>query len=207
VSIDRVLSQRSPSFSLDVPPGPEENAEPASGVARASSLRRGALHVLRPPFAPAFLLALLATCASLRAALLASSAFAAAVVAGLALGAGGVFMPGAGVLGAAIALSLVYAGIDASASPDADARWRVALPFGVVHGLGWAAALQAGSPGGLAAFGAGALLVLAAMTAALVPATRWATTQSVSMGVFSARRLIGAAVAVAGAIGLITGRT
>jgi hypothetical protein len=200
-STDHVLSQRSASFSLDLPAESAESVAAAEPPAPTSALRRGTLQVIAHPEAPAFLLALLVTCAGLRDALLAASAFAAAAAAGLVLGASGAFVPGARVLGPAIALSLVYAGLDAAASPDTRARWRIAVPFGVVHGLGWAAALAAGEGGSLAAFGAGALLALAVTIGALVPATLWALRRPA----WPVRRVLGAAVVAVGTLGLFTG--
>jgi hypothetical protein len=206
-SVDGVLSQRSPALSLAVP---AETVAPASEASRtepgASPFQRGALHVLGHPQAPAFLLALLATCAGRRAALVAAVAFAAAAAVGLGLGACGLFMPSSRALRPAIALSLMYVGIEAMASPDGHARWRVALPFGVVHGLGGAAALRAGGAvSGLGAFGAGAALALATATAALLPLTQWARRKPKLTGRGVAA--LGAVIAVAGVIGLITGRT
>lgn len=216
-SINRVLSQRDPALSLDVPAGA---TPPAAPPARSTPLRSGALHVLAPPAAPAFLLALLATCTGrstrgaasspLRAVLAAAGAFAAAAAVGVVLGARGLFLPGPRVLGAAVALSLVYVGLEAllssEASPAGQRRWRVAVPFGVVHGLASVAAFQrAGAPGELGVFVAGAALALGVVTAALVAAAagarRWPAFQT--RGVAA----LGAVVAAGGAIGLFVGGT
>jgi hypothetical protein len=199
-SIDRVLSQRSPTLSLAVP------AEATPPPRAASPLARGALQVLTRYEEPAFLLALLATCGSLRAALLAAVAFVGAAAVGLVVGARGIFVPGPLALGIAVALSLVYVGLDALASPDPERRWRVALPFGVVHGLACASAFQAfGAAGELRAFGAGVAAALAAVIAALLTVTQWALRRPA----FAARdvKALGAAIAATGAIGLFIGRT
>jgi hypothetical protein len=203
-SIDRVLSQRSPSLTLPVPAeaAPEiEEARPEPGV---SPLRRGALHVLARPWSPAFLLAVLVTSSGWRPALFTAAAFAAAAAAALGLGVRGIFMPSPRALGAAIALSLVYVGVEAVGGTDGAARWQVALPFGVVHGLGAAAAFQAGGSG-LWAFGAGAAIALVATLAVLLPAAQWARRRALFAG--RGLRALGAAIAAAGAVGLLTGRT
>jgi hypothetical protein len=201
VVIDQVLSQRSPSLSLDVP---ADATSPAPEGGGSTPLRRGVLHVLTHPAGPAFLLALFATCGGLRAALLAAAAFAGAAGLGLGLGAGDVFVPEPRALTVAIALSLVYVGLEAMGAPDGAARWRVALPFGVVHGLWCAAGYQASGGGGIGAFGAGAGIGLFATAAALLAAKAWADRRRL----FAGRRVaaLGAAIAVGGAVGLLGGR-
>jgi hypothetical protein len=211
VVIDQVLSQRSPSLSIDVPVhdggsagSADYDAPRASGDGGPSPLRRGARHVLSHPAGAAFLLALFTTCGGRRAALLAAAAFTGAAALGLGLGARGVFVPDPRALTAAIALSVVYAGLEAMGAPDGTARWRVALPFGVVHGLWCAAGYQASGEGGIGAFGAGAALALVAVVAALLWARAWAERRRLLAG----RRVaaLGAAIAAAGAVGLLTGR-
>jgi HupE / UreJ protein len=208
---DQVLSQRSPSLTLDVP---AEAAAPAPAPAdgpsgAASPFQRGALYALTRYEGPAFLLALIASCADRRAALAASAAFVAAAAAGLALGARGLFTPSPLVLGPAIALSLVYVGLDAAASPAGRRRWLVALPFGVVHGLGGAAALGgAGASGGLAA-GAGAVAALVAVSAAILVLSTWARRQAAlpAWGLRALGAVIAASGVASGAIELVLGRT
>jgi hypothetical protein len=204
--IDSVLSQRNPSLSLDVPaetgrPEPSEPAAPAG----APPLQRGALLVLTRPFGPAFLLALLVTCPGRRDALVAAASFFAAAAVGLVLGARGLFLPSPPALAAAVALSLVYAGLEAMASRRGRARWAMAAPFGLVHGLACATAFQAeGAASSLTAFGAGVGLSLAAAIGVLVAATRWALGKPgfATKGAMA----VGAVIAAAGAIGLILGR-
>src|SRR5262249_2721048 len=152
-----VLSLRAPTLSLDVPASLPASAAPAGGSAPAPSgappLQRGALHILGRHETPVFLLALFASSSALRAALTTALVFVAAAAVGLVLGARGIFMPSPRALALAIAASLVYAGLDAivtgaspsipgptatmlsTGAPSGSARWSVALPFGVVHGL------------------------------------------------------------------------
>jgi hypothetical protein len=198
-SIDLVLSQRSPTLSLDLPP---EAAAPAP----SPPFQRGAIHVLTHLGTPLFLVALLASCSTRRAGLLASGAFALAVVVGLAAGALGVFVPSPRAVAAAVALSLVYAGLDALRAPGPAgerSRWPVALPFGVVHGLGCAAAL--GGPQAAArllAFGAGVVLAIAGVAAALHGIRSLAVAARLGRG----RAAVGVAVAAVGVVAFFTGR-
>jgi hypothetical protein len=161
-------------------------------------------HVLTHPAGPAFLAALFATCSGLRAALLAAAAFAGAGAFGLGLGAGGVFVPDPRTLAAAIALSVVYAGLEAMGTTDGAARWRVALPFGLVHGLWCAAAYRATGHPGIGAFGAGAALGVVAVVAALLGMRAWADRRRLLARPRVAA--LGAAIAAGGAVGLFTGR-
>jgi hypothetical protein len=203
-AIDAILSRRTPSFSLDVPDAPDSPALPAAPSTRPP-WQRGVLLVLARPWAPAFLLAIFATCASRRAALLAAAAFTAAAALGFGLGAGGLFLPGPRALAVAVALSLAYAGIEAVVSPDGArpggfggqqpplVHCATAAPFGLVHGIAWSAAIPAGSrPAALA----GVALALSASTAILLPAAPWSFAPR-------GRAILGAAVAAAGAAGVI----
>lgn len=82
----------------------------------------------------------------LRAALLRSggiiSAFTLAHSATLAAAALGYFAVPAAWVETCIAVSIGYAAVSAWRAPDAPHRWRVALAFGLVHGLGFATALR-----------------------------------------------------------------
>lgn len=53
----------------------------------------------------------------------------------------GVFSPRGDVIEPLIALSVAYVGIENFFVKDADKRWRVTLPFGLIHGFGFAGAL------------------------------------------------------------------
>lgn len=188
-SLDQVLSQRNPTLSFTVP-------------AEATPPRRAALRGISRYEWPTFLLALLATCGNRGAALLAAAAFAGAVAVGLVVGMRGIFVPSPVVLGAAVALSLVYVGLDALASPDPERRWRVALPFGAVHGMAFASALPAG--GGAGELGASAL-ALAGVIAALLTLTRWAHRWPAFQG--RGVKALGAVIAATGVMALFVGRT
>ncbi len=204
--LDLVLSQRTPSFSFTAPPAPPASTEPsapssARGDVAASPLRRGVLHVAAAWELPVFLAGLLARCSGRRPAALAAAAFAASLGLGLVLSALGAFTPSPTVLAAAIALSLAYVGIDNLAQPAERRPW-IAVPFGLVHGLGCGAAFRAlGAPAGsLGSYMFGVAAALGIVLAALLPAVAWLRAQPGSRprGVAA----LSALVAAAGLIGL-----
>jgi hypothetical protein len=166
---DHVLSQRRSSIEVDVPP----DAAPAPvtpAPERTPLARRGALDAIARWPTLVFLLALLARASDRRAALAAGASFVIAALSGLVLGARGVFLPSPSAAAIAVSLSLVYAGVDALvARSPSRARFPVAIPFGLVHGLAAAHAFRAlaAPPGGLVLFAAGALASLAFAAAAL----------------------------------------
>jgi len=196
-SLDFVLSQRSPAFSVDVPEGPAEAPAPAP-----SPFWAGALGIARGWEAPVFLLGLLAASSRARAMALAAAVLAAGVAAGIALSALGVFAPSARVVGPLAALSLVYLGLDNLGAPDGDRRYRVALPFGLVHGFAASEALRAldGPRSALGGFVAGALAALAATTLVLLPILLSARRYPWFTG--RGARVIAGSVAAAGLVGL-----
>ena len=197
--LDLVLSQRTPSFTFAVPPAPA-GALPAAPIegAAASPAARGALHVVTAWELPVFLVGLLARCSARRSALLVAAAFSASLALGLALSALGALTPSPPVLAAAVALSLVYVGLDNLAQP-AERRPFIAVPFGLVHGLACGAAYRAlAAP--LASYALGVAAALALVLAVLLPAVLWMRARPG----FRVRGVaaMSALVAVAGLIGL-----
>jgi hypothetical protein len=190
-SLDFVLSQRSPAFAVDVPPGPAE-----------APFWAGARRIARGGEAPVFLLGLLAASSRARAMALAAAAFTVAVAAGIALSALGLFTPGAQVVAPLSALSLVYLGLDNLGAPDGGKRFRVALPFGLVHGFAAAEALRAldAPRTALSGFVAGALATLAAATLLLVPIVLQAGRYPWFAG--RGARVVAGSIAAAGLVGL-----
>jgi hypothetical protein len=77
-----------------------------------------------------------------------------------------------------IALSIAYVGIENWFVRDARGRWRVAFPFGLIHGFGFAGALhevalsRSEIPAALFAFNLGVELGQVAVLAAIVPLVR-----------------------------------
>jgi len=120
----------------------------------------------------------------------------------LALSTLGVFVPSPRLIEPAIALSIAYVGFENLFAPAARTRWRVALPFGLVHGFGFASALReialprAQLPAALALFNVGVelgqILVLAPLLPLLGLATRrgWLTLRAV--------RVVSFGIAIAG---------
>jgi hypothetical protein len=176
--VGHVLSRSSSSFVLVVAPATPASGGVAGGGAAASGfgdmvwlgverLALGFEHVV-------FLFGLVLVGGSWRALLAAIGGFTAGHSLTLALAALGVFAPSARVVGPAIALTIAYIGLENWFLRDPEKRWRVALPFGLVHGFGLAGALSglAGARGiaaNLAAFHLGVELGQLAVLAALLP--------------------------------------
>jgi hydrogenase/urease accessory protein HupE len=59
----------------------------------------------------------------------------------LALATLGVWSPGSSIVEPAIALSIAIVGVENFFLDDASRRWRITLPFGLIHGFGFAGAL------------------------------------------------------------------
>jgi hypothetical protein len=118
--MDQILSQRLPTFAIDLPPSAERpESEAAWGEAGVQGFRRGVRHALVAWQGALFLLAVLVTCSGRRTMLVAAGAYGAALALGFALGAGGALLPSPRALAALTALSLVYAGLEAWRSRDA----------------------------------------------------------------------------------------
>src|SRR5262249_39167499 len=151
-----------------------------------------------------FLFALVLLGGRLRARLRVLPAFAAANAIALVIAALGMWSPGPRVIGPALALSIAYAGADNFFIKDAEARWKVAFPFGLVHGSALSAALpqpappRAELPAALALFDLGALsgeaIAIALFLAALLYAQRRALFRDRGVP------LINAAIIIAGLV-------
>jgi len=121
----------------------------------------------------------------------------------LALATLGIWTPDAGLVEPAIALSIAYVGIENFLVKDAGGRWRITLPFGFIHGFGFAGVLaEIGVPDdavGLALLlfnlgvEAGQLLVLAVVLPLLALLGRLPAYQRVQ-----GPRWISAAIVIAG---------
>ncbi|APR83413.1 putative membrane protein [Minicystis rosea] len=168
--LDLVLSQRVPTFSFPLPPDPGGASSTTSSGARPL-LREGFLRTVTAWPLPVFLIGLLARASDRRAVFTSAAAFTAALLVGLLASALGLFTPSPRAVAIAVAVSLAYVGIDNLAGSR---RAWIALPFGVVHGLGGAAAFRAlDAPiGGLAAFVAGVFAAVSMFIALLAAARR-----------------------------------
>jgi hypothetical protein len=153
---------------------------PSWGAVAATYLRLGVEHILRGFDHLLFVLGLLLLTRSTRALVQTITAFTVAHSLTLALATLGVLHVPSAPVEATIALSIVFVAREAlapaGASLAARRPWVVALPFGLLHGLGFAGALaQVGLPPGeiplaLAGFNVGVELgQLAFVAAVLVP--------------------------------------
>lgn len=175
-------------FTL-VPSAPDTNEAPPpspsqdSPAARASFVRYVALgveHILTGYDHLAFLLGLLLVRATLRELAWIVTAFTVGHSFSLALAATALVAPSARFVEPAIALSIVYVGLDARFGfGAARGRWKITLPFGLVHGFGFASALtelglrRADVPRALVGFNLGVEAGQLAVVAVLVPLLGW----------------------------------
>jgi HupE/UreJ protein len=141
---DVVLKEGHTRFELT--PARAASASPALGALVAM----GVEHILQGWDHLLFLFGLLLLRSSLRALATTISAFTLAHSLTLGLAAFGVWTPPAAIVEPAIALSIAYVGVEniralasRRAIQTAEKRWRVTFPFGLVHGFGFASALQA----------------------------------------------------------------
>lgn len=87
----------------------------------------------------------------------------------------GVWAPRPSIVEPLIALSIAYVGVENFFVKDAEKRWRITFPFGLVHGFGFAGALQevalprADVPAALFLFNAGVELGQVAVLAVVLP--------------------------------------
>ncbi len=107
-----------------------------------SFLRMGIEHILTGYDHLVFVLGLVLARARLRSLLMTVTAFTVAHSVTLALAVLGVWSPSSRLIEPAIALSIAYVGIENLFVRDADKRWRITFPFGLIHGFGFAGALQ-----------------------------------------------------------------
>ena len=97
----------------------------------------------------------------------------------LALSVLGLVTPRLSVIEPLIALSVAYVGVENFLVKDPAKRWRVTLPFGLIHGFGFAGALgEVGLPKGdlpaaLALFNLGVEAGQLAILAVLLPIVFW----------------------------------
>jgi hydrogenase/urease accessory protein HupE len=123
-------------FELTAPPA--EQGRPALGPLFGMGLEHiftGYDHLL-------FLFGLLLVGGPLRSLVAAVTAFTLAHSVTLGLAAFDVWAPSPRFIEPAIALSIAYIGIENWVVRDARGRWRITLPFGLVHGFGFAGALR-----------------------------------------------------------------
>ncbi len=199
---DAVLHRRAPAVTVTLASAGEAAPEPASRPVGAYFVL-GLEHILIGFDHLVFLLGLVVLGGRLRSLLAVVTAFTVGHSLSLALATLGVWTPGASWVEPAIALSIAYVGVENFFVADAAGRWRITLPFGFVHGFGFAGVLaELGVPPdavGLALLlfnlgvEAGQLLVLALILPPLLWLGRGAPQRRISVA-----RGISAAIVVAG---------
>jgi HupE / UreJ protein len=126
-----------------------------------------------------FLLGLMLVGGRLRSLLVVITAFTLAHSITLGAAAFRLWTPSAAMIEPAIALSIAYIGIENWFVTDAARRWMITFPFGLVHGFGFAGALEDVGlsadqiPMALAAFNAGVEMGQLAVVGVALPAILW----------------------------------
>jgi hydrogenase/urease accessory protein HupE len=140
---DAVLFQRNRSFSFEPTPGQAAAEAPkASYKGKLSFFPMGIEHILTGYDHLVFLLGLVIIGGRLRSLLLVVTAFTLAHSITLAVAALGIWAPSPRIVEPAIALSIAYVGVENFFVKNAEKRWRITFPFGLIHGFGFAGALR-----------------------------------------------------------------
>lgn len=134
--VTRVVYESSPEFDVGAQPT-------TSGNQIAGSLfLMGIEHILTGFDHLMFLFGVVLVAARLRNILLAVTAFTLAHSVTLGVATLGYWSPSPSLVEPAIALSIVYVGVENWFVKDASRRWMLTFPFGLVHGFGFAGALR-----------------------------------------------------------------
>lgn len=135
-AVTRVVYEASPEFEVGAgaAAGPDRVAGPLFAL--------GVEHILTGFDHLMFLFGVILIGGRLRALLLAITAFTLAHSVTLGVAALGVWAPSPSVVEPAIALSIVYVGVENWFVSDASRRWLLTFPFGLIHGFGFAGALR-----------------------------------------------------------------
>jgi len=131
-----VVYESSPEFEVGAPPAMAGNK-----LAGALFLL-GIEHSLTGFDHLMFLFGVVLVAGSVRTLLLAITAFTLAHSVTLGVAALGYWAPSPSLVEPAIALSIVYVGVENWFVKDASRRWMLTLPFGLIHGFGFAGALK-----------------------------------------------------------------
>ncbi|MCU0684879.1 MAG: HupE/UreJ family protein [Polyangiaceae bacterium] len=181
-------------------------AEGAAAHAEASGpmalFWMGVEHILTGYDHLVFLFGLVLVASRLRSILAVVSAFTLAHSITLGAAALGAWAPSPSLVEPAIALSVAYVGVENFLIKSADRRWLITFPFGLVHGFGFAGALQelalpkGETIGALVAFNLGVEAGQLAVLALVLPALVWARKSPAFAR--HGLRVLSAAVVVAG---------
>jgi hydrogenase/urease accessory protein HupE len=140
-SEDHVLHRRSRSFAIPIDAAAVAAATRDTRSIAWEFLVSGVEHIAFGLDHLAFLFGLVLLGGRVRSILLMVTAFTVAHSITLALAVLGIWAPSPDFVEPAIALSVAYVGIENLVAKDAEKRWRITFPFGLVHGFGFAGAL------------------------------------------------------------------
>lgn len=201
--VERVISRSQRTFDVEASSGGSPSSEPPKRD-RLSLLGLGVEHILTGYDHLVFLFGLVLVGGRWRSLLWVVTAFTVAHSITLGLAALGVWAPRASIIEPAIALSIAYVGVENFFVKNAEKRWRITFPFGLVHGFGFAGALRevalprADVPAALFLFNAGVeigqigVLAVALPLLAVLRRRPWFEKRGV--------RVASAAIAVAGVV-------
>jgi hydrogenase/urease accessory protein HupE len=168
-----LTSSSSPAFSFGVEASP------------TAYLWIGVLHIWGGIDHLVFLLALILVGGRLRSLVAVVTAFTISHSITLAIAVLGLWTPPSDIVEPLIAASIAWVGIENFFVTDAERRWRITAPFGLIHGFGFAGALaDVGIPAGreplvLFLFNLGVELGQLAVLLAVLPGVQWARARGV----------------------------
>lgn len=144
-AIERVLFRSQKTLELPQSSSADPDAGGSTGGAGSPSFVgffvMGIEHILLGYDHLLFLLGLVLVGGKLRSMLLVVTAFTVAHSITLGAAALGLFAPSPRIVEPMIALSIAYVGVENFFVKDAEKRWRITFPFGLIHGFGFAGAL------------------------------------------------------------------
>jgi hydrogenase/urease accessory protein HupE len=123
-------------------PASDAKAPTTAGSSAWAFFKMGIEHILTGYDHLVFLFGLVLLRARLKELLAVVTAFTIAHSITLAIAVLGIFTPSPRFVEPAIALSIAYVGIENFFVKDGSKRWRITFPFGLIHGFGFAGALQ-----------------------------------------------------------------
>ena len=135
--VEPVLHRRSASASVELGATATAPTRPSVGA----YFPIGVEHILIGVDHLVFLLGLVVIGGRLRSLIAVITAFTIGHSLSLALATLGIWTPDPAIVEPAIALSIAYVGIENFLVKDAAGRWRITLPFGFIHGFGFAGVL------------------------------------------------------------------
>ncbi|MGH7327364.1 MAG: HupE/UreJ family protein, partial [Polyangiaceae bacterium] len=199
---ERVAVPANPTIDLDVEAGSTSTSTSTSTIDHRPSttdhrgststwdtfvplFKMGILHILTGYDHLAFLFGLVLVGGRKRALIALVTAFTIAHSITLGLAATHTIEPPSSIIEPAIALSIAYVGVENFFVKNAEHRWKITFPFGLIHGFGFAAALQeialprAQVPVALFAFNLGVEAGQLAVLAVLLPVLHFARKSAV----------------------------